>query len=306
MKDFLEFIIMTSISKKIIPKIIRKPINKFYYRKKIDFRLFLYYRILSKIKIFGNIMYLKKPSFVSRNLARFGIHEELETNYVIQFLKNDQIALDIGANIGYYTLLFAKLVGPKGFVIAFEPEKSNYETLRKNVYANQYYNVKLEKMGLGNKTEKTSLLLSKTNTGEHRIVNSTSSTNAQHQEIEIMKLDDYLESRKIKEKISFIKIDVEGFELHVINGMKKLLERNDDLKIIVEFTPFAIREAYSLPRKLLEFLHSFNFKINFFDYQSRTIKRVDDIELFLQKYDTKDGKWGDAPSVNLLCEKSVN
>jgi len=66
------------IAKKILPQQIREPIHKLYYKKKKDFRTYYYYDFLKKKKVFGNQMYLKKPSFVSSQIARTGYHEKLE------------------------------------------------------------------------------------------------------------------------------------------------------------------------------------------------------------------------------------
>jgi len=97
------------------------------------------------IHVMGHKMYLAQNRYVSKQLVRHGIHEKNETNLVKSKIKEGEIVVDIGANIGYYTLIFAKLVGTSGKVFAFEPEPHNFHLLQKNLKANSYQNVTIEK-----------------------------------------------------------------------------------------------------------------------------------------------------------------
>lgn len=87
----------------------------------------------------GHKMFLDSKD--SLRLSIHGIYEPLETELAKKEVKKGNVVLDIGANIGYYTLIFAKLVGEDGKVFAFEPDPTNFALLKKNVEMNGYKNV---------------------------------------------------------------------------------------------------------------------------------------------------------------------
>ena len=91
--------------------------------------------------VMGNKMFLDPQD--SLLLSINGIYEEFETELVSKEISKNDVVVDIGANIGYYTLIFAKLVGENGKVFAFEPDPSNFALLKKNVELNGFRNVVL-------------------------------------------------------------------------------------------------------------------------------------------------------------------
>ena len=187
------------------------------------------------------------------------IYEPAETNIIKQEIKKDDVVLDIGANIGYYTLLMADLVGNGGKVFAFEPEPYNFELLKKNIEINMYKNVILERKAISNYNKKSNLYLSKDNTGMHRLNESKYCEN--HIEVNVIKLDDYFYSNELTNKIKFIKIDVEGSELDVLQGMESILEKNNQITILLEFIPEHLIEHGTNPIHVIEFLLDRNFRL---------------------------------------------
>ncbi len=165
-----------------------------------------------------------------------GIFEPQEIELVKKQVSLGDTVLDIGANIGYYTLIFAKLVGEHGKVFAFEPDPTNFALLKKNVEMNGYSNVILVPKAVSNENKKAKLFLCEQNQGMHRVYDSVFCNDSI--DIESLILDDYFQD----EKISFIKIDIEGAEYNAIQGMRNLLHRNRELKIITEFSPAASLE----------------------------------------------------------------
>ena len=158
---------------------------------------------LKVIEIDGNKIFLDKDD--SLRLSINQIWEPTETELVKKEVKKGYTVIDIGANIGYYTLLFAKLVGKEGKVYAFEPEPNNLDLLKKNIEVNNYKNVIIEQKAVSDTTKSVNLFTAKQGIGEHRINFSWFGNNGI--EVEAIKLDDY-----INEKIDFIKIDIEGAE----------------------------------------------------------------------------------------------
>ena len=122
---------------KYIKKVLRKSgIQKFGIIRNIN----SYINSLLKsnfANVQGHKMFLDKNDIL--NLSINGIHEPFTTEIIKKEIKKDDIILDLGANIGYYTLIFAKLVGKKGRVFAFEPEPTNFTLLKKNIEINEFY-----------------------------------------------------------------------------------------------------------------------------------------------------------------------
>lgn len=247
----------------------------------------------------GNKMYLDPND--SLGLSVVPIYDYIETEFVKKQVKNGDIVFDIGANIGYFTLIFAKLVGNKGKVYAFEAEPQNFELLKKNVEINGYQNVILENVAVSKKNGKTELFLSEKNSGMHRIYSSHFCSDKSIQ-VNMIKLDDYLNNIKFNDKISFIKMDVEGSEFGVLEGMEKTLKENEKLTIILEFVPSCIKEYGAQPKDLLNFLRNYGFIFSFINEESQKIEPIEDTKDFLKKYDGKiiEKK---PKRTNLICTK---
>src|SRR3989344_8248708 len=111
------------------------PIHSIYWK-------YLYYTNNSRFilkEIHGNKMYLNlQDKGISKDLAINKTREELQTELVMNKVKEGMHVLDLGANIGYYALIEASLVGPKGKVYAIEPSQSNFDLLNKNIGLNQF------------------------------------------------------------------------------------------------------------------------------------------------------------------------
>lgn len=187
------------------------------------------------INVQGSKMYVDRNDCLWLMYGNDPIYEQFETEIFKKIVKKGDNVIDIGANIGYYTLLLSKLVGENGHVFAFEPEPNNFELLRKNVEVNGYKNVTLVQKAVSYKSEKCKLYLH----GSNNIGNNTIYYYEGRKciEIETITLDEYLKNKKI----DFIKIDVDGAEGGVIKGMAELLKQ-DNLKIITEFYPKGFNE----------------------------------------------------------------
>lgn len=201
------------------------------------------------IKINGSKMYVYQNDCLW--LIYNHDYEPTFTKMVKTNVNKGDIIIDVGANIGYFTLLFARLVGCTGKVYAFEPEPTNFKILERNVQVNGFENVILQNTGISDTNGKTKLYLrGKNNIGNNSIFYNSSYSKSV--EIKLQKLDDI-----INEKTDVVKIDVDGAEGNVLFGMKNIIEKwrpkiflelspNPDMKISGrEYLSFLIRYGYS-------------------------------------------------------------
>ena len=166
--------------------------------------------------------------------------------------KPNQIVIDVGAHIGFYTLIACRLIEPNGRVISIEPDESNLIVLKKNVAVNKFKNVVVLPVALGCTTNRKKFYAGVMPTGS-----SFYPTNARAlykvravKEIKTVTLDSLLDELKIRD-VDWIKIDVENMDLDVLRGGKFFLKNSKKAKIILEASSY----------KTLEYLKSFGFKI---------------------------------------------
>jgi len=135
--------------------------------------------------------------------------------------------IDIGANIGTTLLKMAKICGKNGYVLGFEPDPINFKRLQKNIALNNFTNLSVKQIGLGNKPGRYRLEnYIEFNSGGKRISTSGKISSNDSMEVEINTLDNFLsQNYNSLNKIDLIKIDVEGFEFNVLKGAKNTIER---------------------------------------------------------------------------------
>ena len=167
--------------------------------------------------------------------------------------------VDIGANQGLYTLLFSGLVGEMGQVWAFEPDDVLFAALEQNLAANDATNVRALHRALGAASGTMTLYRSLLNSGDNRL--AAAGRDRAHVAVEVAV--EPVENLLAGERVDFIKMDVQGWEMEVFRGMGQLLDdpRNMGLGIYFEYWPRGLRDAGSDPLAPLEFLAGRGFSI---------------------------------------------
>lgn len=241
----------------------------------------------------GNRIFIDKTDQVlSLQLILTQNWEPYETKIFLSKLKKGNVVVDIGAHIGYYTLLAAQAVGKTGTVFAFEPDPKNFALLKKNVKSNGYSNIVLMNKAVSNKTKKGTLFLNPTNSGDNRIVSSNE--NRSSVQIDMTALDDFFTATQ---KVDLIKMDIQGHELSALQGAKRILATHSHLVIFTEFSPELIRMNGNTPLEYLLLLQKNKF----------LIKRIDEIQQKLTPLNSRDVKrMADSRSeeFNLLCVRN--
>lgn len=180
----------------------------------------------------GSKMYLDiRDKGVSRELALVDIREKLLTELLQSELREGDCVVDIGANIGYYALMEARLVGPHGKVYAVEPVPHNIHLLEDNIQLNNYGNVEVFQLAIGQHSGILPLYIS-----DHPNWCSfyPSRNVVGHVDVAVASLDSFL---KDKRRPNLIRIDVEGYEYEILNGTSSILRSNMPLKLFIEFHP---------------------------------------------------------------------
>ncbi|WP_390553814.1 FkbM family methyltransferase [Singulisphaera acidiphila] len=250
----------------------------------------------SRSRVFGHEMFLDPTdSIVSPMLLRDGYFEPYETTLIESQVKPGDVVLDIGANIGYYTLIFARLVGDKGRVYAFEPDPTNFRLLKKNVRANGYQNVIFVNKAVAETSGPLSLYLCPDNKGDHRIFASEDDRDAIP--IQATTLDEHFAD--YQGKIDFIKMDIQGSEGRAVRGMQKVLRRHHDVKIITEFWPAGLRRSGIEAKEYLADLERQGFGLFRIDEDEETTESTTTQELLSLYPDTRED-FG-----NLYCARSA-
>ncbi len=163
--------------------------------------------------------------------------DQFEIELLKKHIQSGDIVLDIGANIGFYATLISELVGDKGKVHCFEPDALNFKHLQYT--CGKISNLILNHTAVGPKTEKLKIYTSKNLNVDHRTYEPDEYADVL--EIDAVSIDDYLS--KEDQKVHLIKMDIQGFEMQAMQGMKDTLKNNQELKIISEFWPYGLRKA---------------------------------------------------------------
>lgn len=162
-----------------------------------------------------------------------GYWEMWVTQAIMSFVKPGMVCIDVGANYGYFTLLLAELVGERGSVAAYEPQRSVVEKLQANIELNGFAaRARAERRAVSYDCMEGSLFT------DSRWLGSASLNDfgAEAQEkVPVVSLDRDFFGREAP--VDFVKIDVQGEEMQVLRGMQGILARSPKIAIAMEFTP---------------------------------------------------------------------
>jgi len=197
------------------------------------------------ICVHGNKMFIHQGDlgFSQELLFSYG-YDKCQTALFKELVSEGMNVIDLGAHIGYYTLLAAKLVGEEGKVFAFEPEPRNYALLLRNIEVNSYKNVVAVRKAAFSRTGKVDLLLSQYSAAHslYHPVNLYQTVNsADAIVVDAISLDEFFENRDCS--IDVIKMDIQGAEMAAVMGMSQTLKKNDNLKIFTEFWPSGLQRS---------------------------------------------------------------
>lgn len=205
------------------------------------------------------------------NLVDHCIYFSTEQNAIDRFihhLKPNDTVFDIGANIGYTTLLFSKKCND-GYIYSIEPSKELFKTVEDHLKLNEVTNVKVLNIGLGEKEKKVQLYkVSENNSGMNRVLEEEN-VPFNSESILIKTLDDVVKEQGLS-KVNAIKIDVEGYEYNILKGAYNTLKESHPT-LLIEIDDVNLKEQYSSPLEIFKFLFDLGYSI----FEADTMKKID-------------------------------
>lgn len=240
---------------------------------------------------------LSKQPRLYESILRLRSNVNFEKVLFLNVVSNGDVVFDVGANRGYYTLLFSHLVGKDGQVHAFEPVPTTFTRLASDTAARKKFdNVYVNRVAVGDAAASSAeLYLPGEDDGQaslkkHAAGSWEAAKTIETFECEIIRLDDYIPSKRIS-RLDFIKCDIEGAELLALKGATKALTKFAPM-LHLEVCPDWTKSFGYNPTEIIEYLSSFGYSE--FYLVKDGLRRLENpaVELSPEKF---------AGSANLLC-----
>ncbi len=187
------------------------------------------------------------------------------------------IALDIGANLGLYTLEASDAVGPSGEVLAVEPAPENADSIARAVAGSGRRNIRLLRAAAVDRTGPIALGLRGDHGGDHRVL--VEDDRRTMIEVEGLRLDEAIDANR---EVSAIKLDVQGAEGLALAGLVETLDRSTSLSILMEFWPDGLRRLGTDPKTLIHELATRGYVPSVFQPRSGRLESVGDADALVE------------------------
>ena len=201
-----------------------------------------------------------RDAAIARHFLLRAGYEPEEKEIFKRIVEPGMVVVDVGANIGDYTLLAARGAGPSGLVYAVEPEPHNFSLLTRNVAENGYTNVRCLNMALAGEAGRLTLHVDPANYGGSSLIASNVPGTAKAVEVVTDTLDHLLAANRPPRPAGLIKMDAQGAEAGIMEGARRTLEI-PDLCLVIEFWPYGLRNFQSDPVAFLDLFRARGFEI---------------------------------------------
>ena len=224
----------------------------------------------------GRKLYVGLSDWSGDGIFFLGRYESFCTEIMSRHIKKGDVCLDVGANIGWFTTLFAKLCGSSGQVHAFEPVPKTFADLQRNVAINQTgANVFINNFGLGDVEKEFEIHLFPDLPNGHASLAAKPDHKSETVPVLIKTLDSYLAERNI-DQVDFIKVDVEGAEQMFLKGGKSIFQQQKPPVLFMEMALGNTKEFGYKPDDIILFIKE-NGDYDFFalDETNRKLRRIE-------------------------------
>lgn len=251
------------MTRSAVPARLLKTVTRLFPIERGKFRILneIYFKLLSpqsqcfivSTLRYGIKMRLDISEFLQAHLYLFGSYELPTVRFIRSIMRSGDVAIDVGAQIGYLTLAMATSSNGNVRVISFEPEATNIQRLKTNLSLNPGLDVAIVEKAASNVNGMLRLFLSHDhNSGTHSTIPNGVNVSSDFVEIPSVTLDTYVAQNGIS-SIRLIKIDVEGGELEVIQGAAGLLQKHRPILVMEMSDALQAARGFSTPefKKLL-------------------------------------------------------
>lgn len=232
----------------------------------------------------------------------YGGYEEHELHLIKKLIKSGDVILDIGANIGLFTVNCALATGATGKVFSFEPEPINFSFLKKNIALNKVNNVVPFQMAVSSSDGECVFYVNPKNKGDHRMFGDKAHTSTIT--VPMTSIDSALKDLDVK--VNIIKMDIQGAEMQALIGMKETLSAADSPCLLIEFWPYGLKISGSDPSRLLALLESYGFKFYMIDESTNKLCQKNVAEILSLANCDKSDDYRFEDYINLLCVKNTD
>jgi FkbM family methyltransferase len=223
----------------------------------------------------GVKMVLNSESVLSKAIYA-GRFEWQELQLLKKILQPGDTFVDIGSNIGLYSMIAAKRVGKNGSVYAVEPVSKTFKRLERNILLNKYLNVKAYQLAIS--SSNGTLPMSVSQDGYDAWNSLTKPARGEKyltEEVKTIRFDDFVQQNSLSGRIKMVKVDVEGWEDELFKGAFKTLSTADAPILQVEFNEPALNAAGSSSRKLADRIIGFGYQLYTYDGSKNILKKFE-------------------------------
>jgi len=187
---------------------------------------------------------------------------DINRRVFVNLVQPGSVVIEVGANVGSYTTLFSRLVGKHGKVYAFEPVKANFERLCSALNSLGAQNVCVHRKGLGNTEDDREIIVpgcdfQQASFAIHKHGSWSSTSQFQRERVGVTSIDAYVSEARLH-NVNFIKVDVEGAEMEVLEGGRDFLTRSKPV-LHLEINPNWLRDYGTTPDDVIKFLESLGY-----------------------------------------------
>lgn len=202
---------------------------------------------------------------LAKKLALYGEFTPYEVHLLQRLLGHGDLFVDVGANIGLFSLYASRAVGAKGRVLAVEPDPSNASLLRRNLHRNGCTNVEIFECAATNRSGTTQLFQHSTNRGNLSLVDLNNT--GESIEVTTVRLDHLIDRSP-----RCVKIDVEGAEGLVMEGMDRVFREDPPSHLLLEFNPTFLRAFGTDPLSLVSALAQRGYRLQRLDEERHCLE----------------------------------
>lgn len=228
-------------------------------------------------------------SYTGLRYIRAGLYERALSRLFRILVRPEMGVADLGANIGYYTVLASHLTGKTGRVYSFEPDPRAYTYLLRNIRSNRSTNVEALQLAVGDRTKRRWFNPDPA-LAEGYVTSNPEETSTL---IEQVSLDEFFSVRGWP-SVDLVKMDVEGSEAAALAGMRSLVKRNKNMRLVMEFSHKTLARTNTSPESIAAILREFGYSQGYI------------IERHFKRFSLEKGLPRSAATYNLLFAERIN